>query len=158
MLEGLRLLEVLSRLHHLICVLLTQSLHLADGLPLVNNKYLVPLGSELLQLKLILVLDLNLLTVVLVIERGLESVACLLSNLYNLPQPLLGFVPVFITLVHFAHLVQGVQVSLHAIDVECGDLRSLLLVDGYFGDSSKMLCHTFRVHLLLLQLLSLLIF
>lgn len=68
MLESLRLLEVLSRFQHLVGVLLTKRLHLADGLSLVDNEYLVPLGSKLLQFKLVLVLNLDFFAIMLVIE------------------------------------------------------------------------------------------
>jgi len=127
-LESLRFFEILARLNHLLRVLLSEHFHFHDGLSLVNNENLVPPCREFLQLNLVLVLDLELFSVMLVVEGRFEAVARLLTYLYDLFEALLSLMPVAIAFVHLAHLVEGVQVRLNTVYIEWDLLWCLLLV------------------------------
>ena len=137
MLESLGLLEVFARLFHLLGVLLAERLHLLDGLLLVHEEGLVPVGGEILQLNLVLLFNLNLLAIVLVIERGLQSMAGLLSDFHDLAEFLLSLTPVALSFIHLPQLVQGVQVSLHTIDIESSHWL-VLTIYGNLGDRPKV--------------------
>lgn len=68
MLYRLVRLQVLSGLLHLSSMLQPELLHFPYSLLLVHQKDLIPPGRELLQLKLILLLNLHLLPTVLVLH------------------------------------------------------------------------------------------
>jgi len=67
MFDGLGHFKVLSRFKHLMCMLLAKSLHFVNSFTLVNDENLVPPSSKLFKFDLVLVLDLQLLSVVLVV-------------------------------------------------------------------------------------------
>ena len=60
-----------------------QSLHLSDGLALVDDEFLVPHRCECLKLTSVLLLDLHLLPSMLVDERDFQTRFSLLSNRHD---------------------------------------------------------------------------
>jgi len=83
MLHCARLFQVLPQLLQVYRVLSAQFLHLSYGLTLIDNEFLVPCRCKGFKLISILLLDLDFLSRMLVIQRDLQSLLRLLSNLHD---------------------------------------------------------------------------
>ena len=64
-------------------VLAAETLHLTDSFSLIDDEFLVPHGSECLELSSVLLLNLHLLPGVLVDEGHLEARLSFLSDLHD---------------------------------------------------------------------------
>jgi len=79
---------------------------------------LVPLGDEVFELLLILLLNLELLAVVLVCQGDFESELSLFAHFDDLTQTGLSLLPLTVSLVRLAELAERMQVRLHVRKTE----------------------------------------
>ena len=105
------LFQVLPQLVQLDGVPLAESLHLGDGLVLVEDERLVPLLRESFELSSVLLLDADLLANVLVNERNLQARLGLLADLHDLLKLMLRLSPVSLSFVDHPHPVEGLPAS-----------------------------------------------